>query len=215
MADDTTPTDFVHVTNPVSSSAVAQGSTTSGQTGTLVQGAVTTAAPTYTTGQTDPVSLDTAGGLRIAGNQAQGATTASAVGILTYAASSTAAPSYGNNQMRPLSMDVAGNLRNTGHAAVEGGGTFTHVAAGQATTTIKSGAGTLYAILFGGAATATNVTIIYDNTAGSGTVIWVPSTTAIVGPNAVQFGPYGLAFATGLTVVTATANGPDMTFVWK
>lgn len=41
-----------------------QGSTTSGQSGPLVQGAVTTAAPTYTTGQTAPLSLDTTGALR-------------------------------------------------------------------------------------------------------------------------------------------------------
>lgn len=43
---------------------VAQGSTTSGESGPLTQGAVTTAAPTYTTGQTDPLSLTTAGALR-------------------------------------------------------------------------------------------------------------------------------------------------------
>jgi hypothetical protein len=43
---------------------VAQASTTSGQSGPLVQGAVTTAAPTYTTAQTSPLSLTTAGALR-------------------------------------------------------------------------------------------------------------------------------------------------------
>lgn len=43
---------------------LAQASTTSGQTGNLVMGAVTTAAPTYTTAQTDPLSLTTAGALR-------------------------------------------------------------------------------------------------------------------------------------------------------
>lgn len=43
---------------------IAQGSTTSGQTGQLTQGAVTTAAPTYTTAQTSPLSLDTSGNLR-------------------------------------------------------------------------------------------------------------------------------------------------------
>lgn len=43
---------------------VAQGSTTSGQSGPLAQGAVTTNAPTYTTAQTSPLSLDTAGLLR-------------------------------------------------------------------------------------------------------------------------------------------------------
>jgi len=43
----------------------AQASTTSGQTGNLHLGAVTTAAPSYTTGQTDPISLDLAGNIRV------------------------------------------------------------------------------------------------------------------------------------------------------
>ncbi len=46
---------------------VAQGSTTSGQSGVLIQGAVTTAAPSYTNAQTSPLSLTTAGELRVAG----------------------------------------------------------------------------------------------------------------------------------------------------
>jgi len=46
--------------------SLAQASTTSGQTGVLMQAAVTTAAPTYTTAQTNPLSMDTAGGLRVA-----------------------------------------------------------------------------------------------------------------------------------------------------
>jgi hypothetical protein len=45
-----------------------QGSTTSGQNGVLIQGAVTTTAPTYTTGQTDPISLTTAGAIRVDGS---------------------------------------------------------------------------------------------------------------------------------------------------
>lgn len=47
---------------------LAQGSTTSGQSGALVQGAVTTSAPTYTTAQTSPLSLTTAGALRVDGS---------------------------------------------------------------------------------------------------------------------------------------------------
>jgi len=43
----------------------AQGSATSGQTGHLVECAVTTAAPSYTTAQTDPFSCDPAGNLRV------------------------------------------------------------------------------------------------------------------------------------------------------
>lgn len=42
----------------------AQGSTTSGQQGPLAQGATTTNRPTYTTGQTNPLSLNTRGALR-------------------------------------------------------------------------------------------------------------------------------------------------------
>lgn len=45
---------------------LAQGSTTSGQSGTLIQGAVTTDNPTYTTAKTSPISLTTRGEVRIA-----------------------------------------------------------------------------------------------------------------------------------------------------
>lgn len=44
---------------------LAQGSTTSGQTGPLNQTATTTAAPTYTTAKTNPLSTDTSGNLRV------------------------------------------------------------------------------------------------------------------------------------------------------
>ncbi|HKT72604.1 MAG TPA: hypothetical protein VJQ47_06910 [Steroidobacteraceae bacterium] len=47
---------------------VAQGSTTAGQKGGLTLGAVTTAAPTYTTAQSSPLSLTTAGALRVDGS---------------------------------------------------------------------------------------------------------------------------------------------------
>jgi hypothetical protein len=46
----------------------AQGSTTSGQNGVLDQTATTTAAPTYTTGTTNPLSTTTAGALRVDGS---------------------------------------------------------------------------------------------------------------------------------------------------
>lgn len=49
----------------VSGLVVTQGSATSGEKGPLVQGAVTTADPTYTTGQTSPLSITTRGRLRV------------------------------------------------------------------------------------------------------------------------------------------------------
>lgn len=45
--------------------SAAQGSTTSGQTGNLHMGAASTAAPSYTNGQTDPISLDLNGSVRV------------------------------------------------------------------------------------------------------------------------------------------------------
>jgi hypothetical protein len=44
-----------------------QASVTPGQSGPLDQGATTTSPPTYTTGTTNPLSLDTAGNLRVIG----------------------------------------------------------------------------------------------------------------------------------------------------
>jgi hypothetical protein len=46
-------------------SGVAQASTTSAQVGPLIQGATTTANPTYVTAKTNPLSLDLAGNLRV------------------------------------------------------------------------------------------------------------------------------------------------------
>src|SRR5262249_33979875 len=48
--------------------AASLGSTTSGQTGNLSLGAVTTAAPSYTTATTNALSLTTAGALRVDGS---------------------------------------------------------------------------------------------------------------------------------------------------
>lgn len=61
---------------------LTQGSTTSGQSGALVQGAVTTAAPSYTTAQTSPLSLTTAGGLRTDSSSIAGATTSTGNGVV-------------------------------------------------------------------------------------------------------------------------------------
>lgn len=97
-------------------------------------------------------------------------------------------------------------------AKVEQRFSYSHIAAGQATTTVKSGAGFLHSITLNGAATATNVTTIYDNTAGSGTVIAIPAATTATVPTTLT---YDVSFATGLTIVTATANGADMTISYR
>jgi hypothetical protein len=66
IANQTNGTQHTIVDNfPADADALAQGSTTAGQLGALIMGAVTTAAPTYVTGKTDPLSIDTAGNLRV------------------------------------------------------------------------------------------------------------------------------------------------------
>jgi hypothetical protein len=74
------------------STDVAQGSTTLGQTGGLTQAAVTTAAPSYTTGKTNPLSLKTNGDLRVADADA-----AVLVGSVTETAPATDTASSGLN----------------------------------------------------------------------------------------------------------------------
>jgi hypothetical protein len=95
---------------------LAQGATTSGQTGALIQGSVTTSAPSYTTGQVAPLSLDPSGQLRITGTVTsgglnQGSTTSGQQGSLQMGAVTTAAPSYTTGQTNALSLTTGGLLR--------------------------------------------------------------------------------------------------------
>lgn len=97
-------------------------------------------------------------------------------------------------------------------AAAIGGYSFLSIAAGQATTVVKGSAGTLHTITFNSAAVATNTTVIYDHPTGVGTVIGRPAATTVTIPSTLI---YDLAFANGLTIITATANGSDMTVTYK
>jgi hypothetical protein len=94
----------VPVSGTVTAAGVAQGSTTSGQTGGLTQCAVTTAAPTYTTGQTSPVSCDTSGNVRITG--AGGGGTSSTFGAAVPSAGTAAGLSDGTNMVLPRAFDA-------------------------------------------------------------------------------------------------------------
>jgi len=91
---------------------VAQGSTTAGENGGLSMGAVTTAAPTYTTGTTDPLSLTTAGSLRTqdAADGPVAAGTAALFSQLVGAQYNTVLPTLTNGQQSALQMDSSGRL---------------------------------------------------------------------------------------------------------
>lgn len=93
----------------------AQGSATAGQTGPLIQGAVTTSAPSYTTAQTSPLSLTTSGLLRIDGSGA------------TQPVSGTVTANQGGTwTVQP------GNTANTTPWLVAGGSTFYSTSIGPA-----------------------------------------------------------------------------------
>lgn len=94
-------------------------------------------------------------------------------------------------------------------AAVDSNNNYTNIT-GDTTTTVKSGPGTLHCITFNNP-TATEVITIYDNTAASGTKIGT-----ITIPASPQLGTlfYDVAFATGLTIFTATAVS-DITVSWR
>ncbi len=109
-------------TNNVGTTGVAQGSTTSGQFINPMAGAVLTSSPTYTTGQTSPLVLDTSGNLRVnvvtGANPgvAQGSTTSGQLGTLTQGAVTTAAPTYTTAQTSPLSLTPSGALRQDSYS---------------------------------------------------------------------------------------------------
>jgi len=79
------------------------------------------------------------------------------------------------------------------------------------TTTVKSGAGTLVRIVINSKGAAANTATIYDNVAASGTRIGTLDTVS----GALASIEYGCAFATGLTIVTATGTAADLTVVYR
>ncbi len=202
---------------------VASGATDSDKP--VKVGAVFNTTPaTLTTGQRGDLQITASGSLIIGGSQITGIDGASNTVVGLNASAGTTprwlavVPSVFNGATwdRQRSGGVTGMAGVNVQATTTGGASFLNIAAGQATTVVKSGAGTLYAIILNSAATATNTTTIYDNTAASGTVIGRPAVTTATVPTTLNYGSdVGLAFGTGLTIITATANGGDMTVIYK
>ena len=183
--------------------AVTQGSTTSGQSGTLAMGAVTTAAPTYTTAQTSPLSLTTAGALRV--NAAQLPT---ALGATTKAASLSIAPATD-------SVGTAGSASSTVYS-VQGLASMTAV---QVTPPAGIGQQTLaHSLSVGlnnnqvGTAGSPSTTVVSVQGVTSGTNLPVSQATA-ANLKAQVFG--------GATIGSAPSGNPvliagsDGSFVWN
>jgi len=74
------------------------------------------------------------------------------------------------------------------------------------TTVVKSGPGYLHSITVNSKGATGNTATVYDNTAGSGSVLAVIDVTA----NLVTL-LYDIQFLTGLTLVTASGTAADLT----
>lgn len=182
--------------------------------------ATTTAAPTYTTGTSNPLSSDTSGGLRVtltngAGVVAnmQAATSdsmAAASGLSQQVVNSVGRLYDGTDfsRWRTILGSFSGGHTAEGLPAVEIGGSPSQYISTATTTTVKSGAGILHKILIGTGGAGSNA-VIYDNTAGSGTILATIDTVAR--DNFVL----DLQFATGLTIVTAGGTPALITVVYR
>jgi hypothetical protein len=204
----------------------AQGSTTSGQTGPLVQGAVTTAAPTYVTAQTSPLSMTTSGGLRTDTSTIAGTTTVTAgvAGLQAVGGNAASSSADSGNPVKvghvynsTLPTPSSGNRVDAqtnafGELACRSRNKFLNIV-GNVTTTVKSGAGVLHNICFNNGANSTVLTI-YDNTAASGTKIGTPAILGI-NTNVLTCLHYDLEFSTGLTIVAAGSTANDITVTYQ
>jgi hypothetical protein len=156
-------------------------------------GFVTSSAPNYTPfiGQPGNLSLDTSGNLRVTG-------TVTSTPSGTQTVSGTVTANQGTAAANSASWPVVMGAYSNSHIAATG------------TTTAKSGAGLVHTVCINTKGASSNVLTLYDNTAGSGTVIAVIDTTANVGCLTYDYG-----FATGLTAVDATGTAPDVSITYK
>lgn len=207
--------------------AATIGSTTSGQTGHVVMGAVTTASPTYTTAQTNPLSLDTTGALRVnvtAGGAGGGiVTNAGTFAVQVSNANTNGSATSANSAPVVIASDQAA-VAVKPSAAATGGATNLHffsVTGTPTATAIKSSAGTLYGVQAVNTGAAAVYLKIYNTAVGSVTVgttvplvtLTVP-TVATTGAGIVVPFPVGIAFGTAMSwALTNVAADNDATAV--
>lgn len=102
-----------------------------------------------------------------------------------------------------------GSTANTTPWLVQSSFTYAHIAT-STTTTVKSGAGVLHGVSINSLGTVASSVTVYDNTAGSGTVIAVLDSLA-----SARNTLFDVSFATGLTLVTTGTVAPDVTVSYR
>lgn len=144
---------------------LGQASTTSGQFGVLSQGAVTTGLPTYTTAQTNPLSLTTSGLLRVDGSNVTQPVSAASLPLPTGAATS-ALQTAGNSTLTTISGQLPPALGPQSTAASLS--IVPATGAVFATTTAASTTGTITSV-----ASATSTTsLLASNSSRKGATIY-------------------------------------------
>jgi len=203
------------------------GSTTSGQSGALAFGAVTTSAPTYTTAQSNPLSLQTDGALRVAvtstnnsANIAQinGVTPLMGNGVtgtgsmrVTLASDMTAISTTGYMSVK-FDQTTPGSTNGVSEvASATGGASIFHLVSAATTnaTNIKASAGKVYGYYFYNANAAARK-ITFHNTSGTPTAGASVYFSCVIPPGsgANMLGAPGIDFSSGIaiTLVTGTAD---------
>lgn len=180
--------------------------------------------PTFTDGQRANCGSDSRGniGVIVKFSSATGVDAVSNTSVISGSATTVANASGGTNPLLTAGYiyngttwdrrrGILGAVSSAGVGVVaveETGRPFSHIST-NTTTTIKSGAGFLHSLVINTRG-LTNTATIYDNTAGSGTVVaaidTTLSTTAFV---------YDIAFSTGLTIVTAGGTAADLTISYR
>jgi len=124
----------------------AQNAASAGQNAVLVEGAVTTAPPAYTTGNASALSLSVPGGLRV--GEPQNTASAGLPAPLVMGAVLTAAPAYTTANASALSLTTAGGLRTD--MSSQGATAITSVPVAAGTGTLTGNAPVVNAALFVG-----------------------------------------------------------------
>jgi hypothetical protein len=151
-----------------------------------VQGAVTTGLPTYTTAQTDPVSLDTSGRLRNFSWQYRDSN------VTVQSAAQASAPTAGT-AVATLTTPAAGTYEITGTLSISG-------------TTVAAADSNNFNLKKGGTTLLTNIPIAVNSTTGTpGAVPFGPVVISLDGATSVTVNAVGNA--TGSSIYAAQLVG--------
>lgn len=211
----------------VDASTAAQGSTTSGQLGQLTQGAVTTNAPSYSNGQTSPLSITTAGLLRVniaasAGGAITGQTPADAQTNAVTAFNTAGFPFVFNGTTwdRLREGSVTGTALVSATPTTSNGLSVKRLLVANNTTSVAvdASAGQLYGIEAFNNSTVIAYVKLYNaaqgsTTCGTTTPVWsmmIPAPAA-GGGGFISINPMGISFSTAISACVTTGYADNDT----